>query len=90
MLAMENFILFQVSNAVFGFALATGCLEKSLPREILNKIRSFVCTHLIFAWVYLKVWEKYLVKVSAKSTHFTSFGGTLKKCVKIDKNRKCR
>ena len=25
------------------------------------------------------------MKVSAKSTHFTSFGGTLKKCVKNDK-----
>ena len=27
----------------------TGCLEKKFTREILNKIRSFVCTHLIFA-----------------------------------------
>ena len=35
--------------------VSTGCLEKKFTREILNKTRSFVCTHLIFASVYLKV-----------------------------------
>ena len=31
------------------FWIHTGCLEKKFTREILNKIRNFVCTHFIFA-----------------------------------------
>ena len=33
----------------------TGCLEKKFTQEILNKIRSFSCTRLIFTRAHRKV-----------------------------------
>ena len=34
---------------------STGCLEKKFTQEILNKIRSFWCTRLIFTRAHRKV-----------------------------------